>query len=213
AADRAIYGETWFTREQYGWSELRSVISGDGHYIDAPHPELYDWARDPAERENLAPRIAVPARFADALAAVGQGTATTKAVSRDEEERLAALGYVGGPAASAAPPSKDRGPDPKDRVGQVVELWAAMEKIGKTDSLEPENEVKRLLGELGLRHEYLSRTIAYNMLRAGRPAAAWDVLRPFADSLDPATQETLGEVLLGLGRPGPARAAFEQAVA
>jgi arylsulfatase A-like enzyme/Flp pilus assembly protein TadD len=213
AADRAIYGETWFTREQYGWSELRSVISGDGHYVDAPRPELYDWARDPAERENLAPRIAVPARFTDAVAALGRGTATTKAVSRDEEERLAALGYVGGPSASAAPPSPGRGPDPKDHISQVVELWGAMEKIGKTDSLAPENEVKRLLGELGLRHEYLSRTIAYNMLRAGRPAAALDVLRPFADSREPATLETLGEVLLGLGRAAPARAAFERAIA
>jgi arylsulfatase A-like enzyme/tetratricopeptide (TPR) repeat protein len=213
AADRAIYGETWFTREQYGWSELRSVIRGDAHYIDAPRPELYDWARDPGEREDLAPRVAVPASFTAVLAAVGHGAATTKAVTREEEERLAALGYVGGPATADPAAPSGRGPDPKDHVAQAVELWDAMQKIGKSDSLEPENRVKRLLGELGLRREYVSRTIAYNMLRAGRPAAALEVLQPFADSQDPATHETLGEILLALGRPAPGRAAFLKALA
>jgi choline-sulfatase len=213
ATDRPIYGETWFPREQYGWSELRSVIRGDGHYVDAPRPELYDWARDPGERENLAPRLAVPASFTDVLAEVGHGAATTKAVTREEEERLAALGYVGGPSAEDTGPASERGPDPKDHVAQAVELWDAMQKIGKSDSLEPENRVKRLLGELGLRREYVSRTIAYNMLRAGRPAAALEVLQPFADSQDPATHETLGEILLALGRTAAGRGAFEKALA
>jgi len=212
AAARPIYSETWFTREQYGWSELRSVISGDGHYVDAPAPELYDWARDPRERQNLAPRVAVPALFTEAIAAVGQGTATTKAVSRDEEERLAALGYVGGPIAPSAGSPSGRGPDPKDHIAQVVELWTEMDKIGKTESLAPENRVKELLAELGLRREYLCRTIAHNMLRAGRPGPALDVLRPFADSSEASTHVAMGEVLLALGRPGPARSAFEKAL-
>src|SRR5262249_26146449 len=156
-ADRPIYSETWFPREQYGWSELRSVVSGDGHYIDAPRPELYDWARDAREKENLLPRVALPALFTRAIADVGGGQATTRTVTREDEERLAALGYVGGPA---LPPvaGAERGPDPKDHVAQVAELWAEMEKVGRGDSVEPELRVKQLLDELGLRREYLSRT-------------------------------------------------------
>ena len=212
AAERPIYSETSFTREQYGWSELRSVISGEGHYIDAPKPELYDWARDAAERENLAPRVAVPALFTRTIAEVGTGASSTTTVTRDEEERLAALGYVGGPTAASAGSAGERGPDPKDHIAQVVELWAEMEKVGTTDTLGPENRVKLLLQQLGLQREYLSRTIAHNMLKAGRPGSALDVLRPFADSTEAATQVTLGEILVAQGRLAAARGAFEKAL-
>ena len=210
-ADRPIYSETWFGREQYGWSELRSVIRGDGHFVDAPRPELYDWGRDPGEKQNLVPRVAVPPLFTQALAEVGSGRAATKTVTREEDERLAALGYVGGPTSVSAAPS-ERGPDPKDHIGQVAELWAQMEKVGETDSLEPETRVKQLLKELGIQREYLSRTIANNLLKAGRPAPALEILAPFAESAEAETDVVRGEVLVALGRPGAARTAFQTAL-
>jgi choline-sulfatase len=213
ASDRTIYSETWFTREQYGWSELRSAISGDGHYIEAPRPELYDWTRDPGEKQNLAPRVSPPPIFLRAIEEVGPGQATTKAVTREEEERLAALGYVGGPSGPGPGDLSARGPDPKDHIAQVVELWEQMDKVGKTESVEPETRVKQLLVELGIRREYLSRTIATNMLKAGRPQAAFEILRPLTGSREADTQTTLGEALMALGRAAPAQAAFQRALA
>ena len=37
------------TRLQYGWSELRSLVNAELHYIDAPRAELYGHVADPRE--------------------------------------------------------------------------------------------------------------------------------------------------------------------
>ncbi|HXV65431.1 MAG TPA: sulfatase, partial [Vicinamibacteria bacterium] len=49
------YGESYYPRGHYGWSELRSLRTDAFHFIQAPRPELYDLRNDPAERKNLAP--------------------------------------------------------------------------------------------------------------------------------------------------------------
>ncbi len=51
--ETSIYSETIYPRIHLGWSELRSIIDGRYHYIESSSPELYDLARDPAERTNL----------------------------------------------------------------------------------------------------------------------------------------------------------------
>jgi arylsulfatase A-like enzyme/Flp pilus assembly protein TadD len=211
AAGRPLYAETWFPREQYGWSELRSVILDDGHFVQAPKPELYDLRRDPAEKTNLLPGRSVPPAAQAAIAAAGVGKAATRAVSREEEERLAALGYLGGPGGA------DEGltgalPDAKDHVADAVALWAAMEKVGKTDSLEPELRVKELLASLGLRREYLARIVATNLLKAGRPQVAAEVLAPYAASEEASTHLVAGEAFTAMGRLGLARQRFETAL-
>ena len=48
-----MYGETWYPRFHFGWSDLHSLIDGDEHFIDAPRAELYDLRSDPAETKNL----------------------------------------------------------------------------------------------------------------------------------------------------------------
>lgn len=211
AVDRPIYSETWFGREQYGWSELRSVIAGDAHYVQAPRPELFDLARDAAERRNLLPEKKVPAAVTAALASIGRGTASTRPVSREDEERLAALGYVGGPGGDEATPASDL-PDPKDHIAQAMELWATMKRVGKDPSLAPELRVEELLGTLGLRREYVRRTVAGNILKAGRPQIAWRILRPCAGSTDPLTLIALAEAATATGRFAEARTALEQAL-
>ena len=50
----SIYSETYYPRIHLGWSELHSLVDARYHLIDGPRPELYDVARDPAEREDLA---------------------------------------------------------------------------------------------------------------------------------------------------------------
>ena len=41
------FAETYYPRFHFGWSELRSLRTGDFKYIDAPHPELYGPGVDP----------------------------------------------------------------------------------------------------------------------------------------------------------------------
>ena len=115
---RESYAETIYPRT-FGWAPLHSYRIGTLKYVDAPRPELYDLARDPGEKENLAAsRGEDAARLAAALAAArSRQTATSAATASDPEvaERLRALGYV---AATAGARVED-GPraDPKDRIG------------------------------------------------------------------------------------------------
>ena len=209
-ADRPIYSETSFGREQYGFADLRSVVGNDFHFIEAPRPELFDLAEDPGEQRNLLPERAVPAALREALAAVGPGIASTAEITPDEEARLAALGYLGGPAERGR---SEELPDPKDRIHEAMELWSLKDKIGTTDSLVHELRAKELIEKLGVRREDFSRSIANNLLKAGRARLALDTLGSFSDSADPDTQLVLGEIALDLGRPAEARSRFEKALA
>jgi arylsulfatase A-like enzyme/Tfp pilus assembly protein PilF len=209
SAGRPIYAETFFGLSQYGWSELRSVVTGDLHFIQAPRPELYDLAADPGETRNLLPARPVPEAMTRALAAVGKGRESTRAVSAAEAEQLAALGYLGG--AEAHEERSDR-PDPKDHVREVSELWSLMDKVGATDSLTPELRILQILSRLAVKREYLSRVIAGNLMRAGRVETASKALAPFSASSDPATRVVLGQVAAALGRLAEAASHFEAAL-
>lgn len=119
---RALYAETWYPRFHFGWSELHSLIEGDEHLIDAPKPELYDLTDDPGERTNLiAERRRRFASMRQTIASYVRAAEAPSAVSAEEREKLAALGYIGSSASS------DSGPraDPKDKIGLFRELQAA----------------------------------------------------------------------------------------
>ena len=47
AKPRAIFSETIYPRLHLGWSELRSLVGGGHHFIEAPRAELYDLKADP----------------------------------------------------------------------------------------------------------------------------------------------------------------------
>ncbi|MGH9458084.1 MAG: sulfatase, partial [Thermoanaerobaculia bacterium] len=51
--ERPIFAESLLPRIHFGWSALRSIVRGSHHGIEAPTPELYDLARDPAEKKNI----------------------------------------------------------------------------------------------------------------------------------------------------------------
>lgn len=210
-ADRVLYAESLFGLEQYGWSPLRSAIQGRLHFVQAPRPELYDLERDPGETKNLLPGRAVPAALANALLAIGKGIRSTRAVSPEDAERLAALGYVGGP--SADEPPEGNLPDPKDGIGAAMELWSLMDQVGKTSSAAPEMRIVEILGGLHMHQESLSRTVALNLLRAGRAEAARKVLQPFSQSPDPGTNLALGEIAATQSRFVEAETRFEAVLA
>ena len=121
---RQIYSETLFPKFHYGWSDLHSLIDDNHHYIQAPRPELYDLAGDSAEKHNLVDqdrRNFVAMRTA--IAPMIHANATPSAVSQEEQQKLAALGYIGSTAAG----SDENLPDPKDKVGMSEDLRHAFE--------------------------------------------------------------------------------------
>jgi tetratricopeptide (TPR) repeat protein len=120
---RAMYAETWYPRFHFGWSELHSLVDGREHFIEAPKPELYDLGSDLNERVNLAAerrRRVVAMR--EAIRPHAKQAAAPSAMSAEEIEKLAALGYIG-----SAGGARDDGPrpDPKDKIETFRELQAA----------------------------------------------------------------------------------------
>jgi arylsulfatase A-like enzyme/Tfp pilus assembly protein PilF len=132
--DLVAHSESWYPRYHYGWSELRSVQDGRFKFIDAPRPELYDLQSDPKEAADQShadtARAETLGRALDALetrtrnekAAAGPG-----AVDAETEERLAALGYVGGSASRRNLEDRPRG-DPKDKIA----LYNLLKKAGSS---------------------------------------------------------------------------------
>ena len=193
---RPIYSETLFPRHQYGFAELRSMIANGRHYIDGPRPELYDLDRDPAERSDRIELDGAPQELVSRLAQIGAGASALAEISREEAESLAALGYIGGAPTGSA----DGLANPKDHVAEVEELWSLLARVGRDEDTAAETRVLELMAGLGLRNEALARTVAENLLRAGRPGASLALLEGYADSRDPSTRVLRAKSMAEVGR-------------
>jgi arylsulfatase A-like enzyme/Tfp pilus assembly protein PilF len=115
--------ESWYPRYHYGWSELKAIRDGRYKLIDAPRRELFDLTRDPGELIDGA--AADPARsetlanaLARTLAELTSASAPTgpRSIDPEAEERLQALGYLGGGGSRRNLEERPRG-DPKDKIG------------------------------------------------------------------------------------------------
>jgi arylsulfatase A-like enzyme/Flp pilus assembly protein TadD len=119
--DLDSYVETYFPRENYGWSELVGLIQGDWKYIRAPKPELYNLKTDPEETVNAFGREGQRAqemrsRLEEMIAASSSGFASSKReLTSEEREKLRSLGYVDKTANAPSGPL----PDPKDMVEEL----------------------------------------------------------------------------------------------
>jgi arylsulfatase A-like enzyme/Tfp pilus assembly protein PilF len=121
AVERSLYSETLYPRIHLGWSELRALIDGQHHYIEAPRPELYDLAADPAEKTNvLADQRRVYAALRERLAKYGKEVVAPGNVAPEEAAKLAALGYLGSVKNTEGPL-----PDPKDHIADLGALQQA----------------------------------------------------------------------------------------
>src|SRR5262249_3664290 len=99
-------------------------------------PELYDLARDPGERVDLAgehrdatERLQASLRAAVASMAPGGDTARAAALSPEQEEKLRALGYAGGSGGGGALDLPGL-PAPRANVGRFERLQVAMIAAG-----------------------------------------------------------------------------------
>jgi arylsulfatase A-like enzyme/Tfp pilus assembly protein PilF len=129
--------ESFYPRENFGWSELVGIVSGPWKLIQAPRPELYDLANDPGENVDLAALAAGKAtelrqKLEHELVRLSARPDTpggTPAAKVDDQERLRSLGYVNfSPAKPGAV-----APDPKDQIGllKLIQQAQAFEVEGK----------------------------------------------------------------------------------
>ncbi|MGD0127741.1 MAG: sulfatase-like hydrolase/transferase [Terriglobia bacterium] len=127
---REVASESIYAERHFGCSPLWSLRAGRYKYIQAPKPELYDLAADPGETRNLfavqGARAQASKERLEALRARfrnprprGHGTLDPETIAR-----LGSLGYVAG--SSHEPDPSERGPDPKDRIGDFEEFGRAI---------------------------------------------------------------------------------------
>jgi arylsulfatase A-like enzyme/tetratricopeptide (TPR) repeat protein len=141
-AERAIYSETLYPRIHFGWSDLKSLVSGRYHYIESPRPELYDLVADPAEKTNLlATERRTGARLREALAGIPAGVDTLEQVSREEAGKLGSLGYLGRTAVSG---SRE---NPVDQIGLLERMREAYLLAESRQYREAEEGLRALLAE------------------------------------------------------------------
>ncbi|HET7294083.1 MAG TPA: sulfatase-like hydrolase/transferase [Vicinamibacteria bacterium] len=204
------YFEALSGRLNRGWAPLHGVLHGGLKYIDLPVAELYDLASDPHETRNLAPSprlepmkvLLAPFRSADPGPARGRE-------SRETEERLRSLGYIGGgPIKTKERFTEDD--DPKRLIGldgilqEVVSLYfsgdigAALARCRELVRLRPDMALSLLhLAHLERESGHLDAAVA-----ALRKALAADAENATAASL-------LGAYLTQAGRAEEAAALLE----
>lgn len=115
------YVETYYPKENYGWSELIGLIDGDWKYIQAPKEELYNLKKDPEEKVNVFHRERKVAsekknKLKEMMKSYSSEIRTEKReMTAEEKERLRSLGYVD----LAEDISSGQLPDPKDRIDEL----------------------------------------------------------------------------------------------
>jgi arylsulfatase A-like enzyme/Flp pilus assembly protein TadD len=125
--DLSVYIESYYPRENYGWSELVGLIDGTWKYIQAPKPELYNLSLDPREEKNLSQeenRVAQEKKekLENMIkSSISPIVAQKKTLSSEESERLRSLGYI----SASESPSGEELPDPKDRIDELLLIQRA----------------------------------------------------------------------------------------
>ncbi len=214
SAPRDVYSESSYAHDKFGWAVLRSVRRGDYQYIDAPHPELYDLKRDPAELHNLLPgQSALAESYRERLITLEstyrpqQGSAASTNVGAGAAESLRSLGYL--EITSAHPALDDSGVDPKDRLlefkryllaGHLARTGHAEEAVAEFQGIlagDPRNLPAHL-------------DLARSLIGLHRYHEAADQLKAALalDSHDVEAAELLGDVYLAAGDLDRAAAEF-----
>jgi arylsulfatase A-like enzyme/tetratricopeptide (TPR) repeat protein len=137
--DLPTYIETYYPRENFGWSEFQGLIDGPWKFIQAPRPELYDLKNDPLEENNLfqkEPSVSqsMVKKLQDIIRVNSRSApASTSMLSSADQEKLRSLGYLGGDRSGV--PNKQTWADPKDKIDDYLLFYRGnlMEGEGRLD--------------------------------------------------------------------------------
>jgi arylsulfatase A-like enzyme/Tfp pilus assembly protein PilF len=173
--------ESEFGFNAYGWAPLSGISDGALKWIDAPEPELYDVAADPAERRNL---MTTRPEDGERLAALRRTMVTEDRRSvparveseRMESERLArlsALGYTGSGAGRPGPRSDL--PDPKRVIGGLESINEARRLMGARRYAEADRTLQQVI-EHSPRNVSALVLLGSSRILSGQPGKALDPL-------------------------------------
>lgn len=145
-ADQAVYSQSNFSHQGFGWSPLESWRAGKYLYIRAPKPELYDLTADPSATHNIAQSSkgtldTIAAQLSSFDSHFGKGGQSRQAgLTSSEVQKLASLGYVG-LQKSASSETAVQGTDPKDTIAFANKTLEAMHDL---DEGKPEKAISAL---------------------------------------------------------------------
>ncbi len=160
--DLSFYIETVYPKESFNWAELRGVVDGEWKYIFAPKEELYNIRKDPHENINLFQEEKEKAESLKLLMKsmerkYSSGISGKMVLTREDEEKLRSLGYIGGDL------SFEKGgtlPDPKDKLESLKLLLDAKECEYRKNircAIDKYEELIRIDPEISLSYHYLGR--------------------------------------------------------
>ncbi|UCE27474.1 MAG: sulfatase-like hydrolase/transferase [Candidatus Coatesbacteria bacterium] len=126
-AGKAVYEETYYGAEMFGWARVHALEKDGWKYIDAPEPELYRLSDDPGETDNLAGEEPAKAesmageldRLRGKLSENGMEESVSVPLSDTDKARLETLGYL---SAATGESVAGTGADPKEKT-EFVQLY------------------------------------------------------------------------------------------
>jgi len=207
---RRIFSETMYPRLHLGWSDLRSLVDGTHHFIDAPRPELYELRADPGEKKDvLADQRRVYASFRADIDQYRRELQQPAQVDPEEARKLAALGYL-----TASSPAAGALPDPKDHIGELALHAEASKLLAEGQYARAIESLRELVARNPNFTDALEQ-LAGAYESAGRYAEAAETYKQVL-AKNPAMTEvvalSLAAVYLNLGRHADARAHAELAM-
>jgi arylsulfatase A-like enzyme/Flp pilus assembly protein TadD len=214
--DTGIYSEALYSRYHFGWSELYGLTDSRYRLIRAPRDELFDLQRDLHESTSIAaerPQVRQAMRSAIDAMIAGSSIAAPSAVSGEDKQRLAALGYVGGGSATPLSLPGDSLPDPKDKVKLLEKYRRAADLAGQLKFEEATALYREVLAEdNGMGDVWLQ--LAEVLVRQGRTEEAVAAYREVIqrNSRDPGALIDMAGALMRLGRLDEAQKHAELAV-
>ena len=173
-----VYAETYYPRDSFGWSPLRSFSGRRFHYIEAPQPEIYDLTADPDEKRNLyeqrrAESEALRAQLRDferrytATASPDKGPP----LAPETLEKLKSLGYLAYSAPAAPASMTGALADPKERLKTFKSILHATD-LASVGRLEESNALLKAVASEEPRLYLVPFMLAENAARARRWAEA-----------------------------------------
>ncbi len=212
---RGIYGESFYARLHFGWSEQTSLVEGSLHFLGGPEPELYDLVADPGEtRDLLGERRSDSRRMAAALERFTVPLVAPGEVDPETRQRLAALGYLTSSSSSSSSGRSRSMVDPKSKIAVLAETDRAIELVARGDTETAIPMLERLLAahpEMVDAWEHLAQALADR----GRFEAALEAQRQAIRYSGGAAHHALaaGDLSLKLGRYSDAEAHAQLAAA
>ena len=141
--ERELYAETIYPYVQLGWSDLRSLLGGGFHYIDAPKPELYDVRRDPREQTNVIDaNRRVAAKLKASLERFPRASSDVGAIDPEVAAKLASLGYIG---TARSRPDPRTLPNPRDHVAVLDDIQSAFQLANERKLSEAAAKLQAIL--------------------------------------------------------------------